>query len=131
MSLTLELLPEPYAICRLAAHSPIPAWAEGGGFVGISRSPEELSIVCWESRVPAGVQAERGWRALKLRGPFEFSLCGILASVLNPLAQAQIGILAVSTFDTDYVWVKSGQLEPALQALESAGHVVQIPKEHP
>lgn len=125
MSLRLHLLDGAYAVCQLEPTSPIPTWADGDGFATISRTTEELSVVCPESRVPAEIKAERGWRALKLEGPFEFTLTGILASVLNPLAEAKIGIFALSTYCTDYVMVKSGQLEAALEALQSAGHEVR------
>lgn len=124
MSLRLRVLHGTYAVCQLSSTSPIPAWADGEGFITISRSDEELSIVCPEARVPTDAKAARGWRALKLEGPFEFSLTGILASVLGPLAEAKIGIFTVSTFDTDYVLVKAAHLEAALKVLESAGHEV-------
>jgi hypothetical protein len=91
----------------------------------ISRSENELSIVCGEEFVPDGhTPLEPGWRALELEGPIPFGLTGILASVLDPLAAAGLGIFAFSTFDTDYVLVKSGNLEPALAALRRAGHVI-------
>jgi hypothetical protein len=70
------------------------------------------------------VKAEPGWRALKLRGPFPFSATGILASVLSPLAEAEVPIFAVSTFDTDYVLVPEARLEKAVAALRAAGHTV-------
>lgn len=125
MSLKLRVLEGLYAVCQLEPISPIPNWAEGQGLVNISRSADELSLVCLENRVPAGTKAERGWRALKLEGPFDFALTGILASLLNPLAQAKIGIFALSTYNTDYVLVKRDNLEVALKALESAGHEVE------
>jgi uncharacterized protein len=70
------------------------------------------------------VRLERDWACLKLQGPFEFSLTGILLSVLEPLAQVNVGIFALSTFNTDYVLVKSEHLEKAILALEGAGHSV-------
>ena len=122
--LNLKLLSGSYAVCQLGPSSPIPAWADGEGLVSISRSDEELSIVCLQSRLPAKVKAEPEWRCLKLEGPFEFSLSGILASVLNPLAAVGVGIFAVSTYNTDYVLVKKENLEKTIQALESAGHKI-------
>lgn len=104
--------------------SPLSPWADGEGFLTLSRTPEELSIVCLEIRVLAEAKAERGWRALNLEGLFGFGLTGILASVLNPLTEAKVGIFAVSTYNTDYVLVKQDNLEAALKALESAGHDV-------
>jgi len=102
---TLRLLEGSYAVGQLEPSSPIPSWAEGEGFVSISRTKEELSVVCREDRVPPAVKTERGWRCLEFQGPFDFSLSGILASVLGPLAEARIGIFAVSTYNTDYLLV--------------------------
>lgn len=124
MPLTLTLLPQTYAVCRLSPTAPVPAWADGQGFVSISRNADELSVVCPQERVPGGVKADLEWRCFKFQGPFAFNETGILASVLEPLAQAKIGIFAVSTFDTDYLLIKSENLEPTLQALKSAGHTV-------
>jgi hypothetical protein len=125
MGLTLELLEGQSAVCRLPAGSALPAWFVPGAPSHVSWTDEELSIVCDEARVPEGVQCERGWRSLMLRGPFAFDLTGILAQVLQPLAQAQVGIFAVSTFDTDYVMVKQQQLRAALAALRAAGHTIE------
>ena len=88
------------------------------------RTPDETSILCDQTLVPAGVQAERNWCLLQLEGPMPFSLTGILAAVLNPLAAAGIGIFALSTFDTDYVLVKQESRDAALAALTAAGHVI-------
>jgi uncharacterized protein len=125
MNLTLSVMPGLYAVCRFDPGESIPAWAWQGDFVTVSRTPEELSVLCAEGGVPEDVQAERGWRCLKLAGPFDFALTGVLASVLGPLAEARISILAVSTFDTDYVLVRADRLEQALHALREAGHTVR------
>ena len=97
-------------------------WSIGDGFCCVTRTAHEFSLVCEESRIPADVPSERGWVALKLEGPFPFSMTGVLASFLEPLAAARIPIFAVSTFDTDYVLVKREHLETAERALETAGH---------
>ena len=102
-------------------------WATRGAFYSITQSNEELSIVCSQGDVPSGVHAERGWRALKVKGPLDFGLTGILASLASPLAQAGISIFAVSTFDTDYVLVKQETLGEATQVLSSSGHEVRAP----
>lgn len=112
-------------MCRLAPDSEIPAWALAGDFFQVARTAEELSIVCEENRVPDGVRAEKHWVALKLEGPFPFSMTGVLASFIQPLADAAIPIFATSTFDTDYVLVKRETLPAALQALGNAGHEQQ------
>jgi uncharacterized protein len=116
---------ERLAICLLAAAAPIPAWAGSSALFSATRTRDELSIVCSENRIeqgPTEMKVERGWLALKLEGPFPFSMTGVLASFLQPLAEAQIPIFAISTFDTDYVLVKEENLPRAAVALRAAGH---------
>jgi len=115
--------PGVFAVLRLAPDADVPAGILVPPFHSVTRTPDELSIVCPEEAVPAGVKAERGWALLALEGPFPFELVGILASVLVPLAAARVGVFALSTYDTDYVLVKRTHLEAALSALEAAGHV--------
>src|SRR5689334_17000561 len=116
MPLTLSVLPGDFAVVRLGPTDPLPAWATTSSFFSITRTADELSIVAPESAVPAGVRSETGWRALKLHGPFDFALTGVLSSVLAPLADAKISIFAVSTFDTDYVLVRTSALSAAIAA---------------
>lgn len=120
----LALLPGRYAVCRLDPSDAIPNWADGGGFVSISRTPEELSIVCDESRVPDGVRAERGHRCLGVQGPLPFELTGVAASLTAPLAAAGISLLLIATYDTDYVLVREELLDRAVDALRAAGHTL-------
>jgi hypothetical protein len=123
--LPLELLPDTLAVCRLAPDAPVPEWAASAhGFVTISRTAEELSITAVQASVPEGVRCERDYRAMRVRGPLPLNLIGILASIADPLAAAGLSIFAISTFDTDYVMVKSRDLEAALAALKRAGHRV-------
>jgi uncharacterized protein len=123
--LPLELLPDMLAVCRLPPDAPVPGWAANShGFVTISRTAEELSITTVQSRVPPGIQCERDYRALRVRGPLPLNLIGILASIADPLAAAGLSIFAISTFDTDYVMVKSRDLDAAIEALKRAGHRV-------
>jgi hypothetical protein len=122
--LTLDALPERFAICRLDPASPVPAWAEGGPLVSITRTAAELSIVCRLAAVPAGVQSEGPWRALALRGPIPFAVTGVLASLTAPLAAARISLFAISTYDTDYLLVREADVDGAVAALRSAGHQV-------
>ena len=119
-----RLLEERLAVYRLASHSRIPSWALEEKFFCVVRTPDELSIVCSEEsdRLGDGALCERGWLALQLEGPFPFSMTGVLASLLQPLAAAQVPIFAISTFDTDYVLIKREDLERAISALEAAGH---------
>ena len=121
-NLTLSLLPNTFAICKLEPEADIPPWALAGDFYSLTRTKEELSLVCLQEAVPEGLQCEKDWRCLKVEGPLDFSLTGILASLTAPLAQAGISILAVSTFDTDYLLVKAGIVEMAVGELKKAGH---------
>jgi hypothetical protein len=91
-------------------------------FVSVTRTAEELSIVCPSDAVPDSVRTERDFRALKIEGPFDFSLTGILLAVIGPLADAGISIFAVSTYDTDYVLVKKKDLKHAVSVLSASGH---------
>jgi len=125
MPLTLRLLPGEFAVCRLPATAPVPVWAGFAVFSSVTRTADELSILCPAAQVPASVKHESGWRLLKLQGPFAFNETGILAAVLAPLAAAKIGILATATFDTDYVLVQTGRFEEARRVIEAAGHVVR------
>jgi uncharacterized protein len=123
--LTLTVLPEAFAICRLSSDEAVPEWAMLGEFVSITHTSDELSIVCAEENVPSDVKADRGWRALKVAGPLDLTLTGVLASLATPLAAAQINIFAISTFDTDYLLVKEYNLDRACAVLRQAGQVVQ------
>ena len=122
---TLILQAGEYATCRLLPSEPVPAWADSAGFSSITRTADELSIICAAALVPANVRAERGWRLLKFQGPFAFTATGILSSVLAPLATAKVGILAVATFDTDYLLVKAENLDATVRSLKAAGHTVR------
>ena len=125
--LTITVHPEVFAICRLEPEAEVPQWAGGEAFLTISRTKTELSIVCEEARVPTEIHAERRRRLMQIAGTLAFSLTGILAAVAVPLAEAQISIFGVSTYDTDYVLVADADLEHAISVLESAGHVIQRP----
>jgi len=121
-SLKFHWIAGKFAVCRLAPEAPVPEWAGGAPFLTITRTEEELSIVCLDGNIPAGVKAERGWGCFKLEGPFPFMETGILASFIGPLAENGIPVFAVSTFDTDYVLVKEEFVAMALAALAQAGH---------
>jgi hypothetical protein len=122
--LELSLLPGRFSISRLPAGAAIPAWAAKGSFVSVTQTEEELSIVCEESLVPAGTKSQPGWRALKVHGPIQFSEVGVLAALTAPLAEAKISLFAVSTFDTDYLFVRAETLADAISALERVGHTI-------
>ena len=124
--LTLTVFPERYAVSRLDAKADAPPWSADGPFVSISRTPDELSIVCLEASVPAGIPCEPGWRVLKCEGPLDSALTGIMASIADPLADANIPIFPIATHDTDYILVKESHLETAIRALTGYGHAVRV-----
>jgi hypothetical protein len=117
---TLSLLPSAFAICRLEQDASIPAWALTGIFCSITRTGEELSIICPQASVPPETTCDQGWSCLKIEGPFDLGEVGVLASVVTPLAQAGISVFAIATYDTDYLLVKD--IERAIRALSQAGH---------
>lgn len=124
--MNLSLTHDHLSVCQLPADAPIPSWAaQANAFVSITRTADELSIVCTEVLAPKNVKQEAGWRAFKIEGPLDFGLTGILASVLDPLAKAGISIFALSTYNTDYILVKADKVEAATQALRTAGHGVK------
>lgn len=122
MKISFSVAPGDFAVARLDSAAAIPEWARSRAFCSITRTAEELSIVCEDSSVPPGVRAERGWTLLQLGGPFPFEQVGVLDSFLRPLAAAGVSVFAIATFDTDYVLVKRDRLADALSALEAAGH---------
>ncbi len=125
LQLKLNLLLQKYAICRLDPNGPIPYWALlGDDFVSLTRTRSELSVACLQENVPGEIKAGRGWRCLKVEGPFDFSLAGVHVSLAIPLAQANISILAIATYETDHILVKEEDLERAVAVLQGAGHQV-------
>jgi enamine deaminase RidA (YjgF/YER057c/UK114 family) len=120
----LTLLDEPLAVCRLAAGERVPSWALElhHSFLSLTRTQDELSVVCPEVAVPPDVEVDSGWRALTVEGPLDLSMTGVLASLAAPLADAGVALLAIGTYDTDHVLVKD--VDRALAALARAGHDV-------
>jgi hypothetical protein len=122
--LTLSVLPERLGICRLSPNDDLPAWITESSFLSITRTSEELSIVCVEQVIPEGTTSEKGWWCLKVHGPLDFSLTGILSSLLHQLAKENISVFALSTYDTDYLLIKEIDLERAKAILVEEGHKV-------
>ena len=115
------MLDERLAVCRLPPGDPLPSWM-AGPFISITRTINELSVVCAEVSVPVHVTSERGWRGFRVEGPLPFTEIGILAELSVNLAAADISIFAVSTHDTDYILVKDEDLAKAVVTLEAEGH---------
>src|SRR2546430_14652272 len=120
---TFTLVDGNYAIVRLSADDAVPHWARGA-FVSITRTNDELSIVCEEGNVPE-VVADRGWRCLKLAGPFPLDQTGVAAAFTRVLADAGIALFVVSTYDTDYVLVRDGAADHTATVLRAAGYTVR------
>lgn len=121
-SLKMAVMPGEYAIHRFGATDTVPTDILTGSFFSICRTDEELSIVCADAIALDSPRCDTGWSCIKVIGPLEFSMTGILAHLAGLLAQAGISIFAVSTYDTDYILVKTGQLKPAVAALKAGGY---------
>jgi len=120
--LTLQLLSEAFTINKLPQFAEIPAILSQGDMCFIFRTDEELSIICPDFMAPNNVQQELGWRCLKVENELKMQDVGVLASLTQPLAEANIPMLAISTFVTDYIFVMEEHLVNAVQALQKAGH---------
>ncbi|GAC1392522.1 MAG: ACT domain-containing protein [Ktedonobacteraceae bacterium] len=125
--LILAVLPQIYAVCRLDPNGHIPNWAlMGDDFISLTRTRTELSVICAQENVPREkTKAERGWRCVKVEGTFDFTLSGIHVSLAIPLAESNISVLAIATYETDHILIKEGELERALQVLARAGHEIK------
>ncbi len=131
IKLTMKLLKEMYSVCRLNKNDLIPSWATNGEFFSITKTEDELSIVCSQENLPhnmqyelLNIQCEKDWRILKVEGPLDFSLVGILASISSLMAKEQISIFALSTYDTDYILVKETDIDVAINALLKSNYDV-------
>ncbi len=120
--LKFRILAGHYAIVRLNPNAPVPEWATKGEFNSITRTSDELSIVCPTENLPSSASSPHRWVVLKLEGPFPFSLTGVLLSFLEPLSRNEVPIFAISTYDTDYVLIQEGFRGAALRLLQKAGH---------
>ena len=123
--LELEVLPDRLAISRLDPAQGLPEVDLGDGFLSLTFTDDEISVVCEEAHTPADGECSRGWRCLRVNGPLDFELVGVLASVLRALADAGISIFAISTYETDHILVRAEYLDQAVQSLRDAGHHVR------
>ena len=121
----LTLLSETFSVCRLAPEQDVPQWVwqNKAALLSVTYTADELSIVCPQSLLSSGVQYEGSWKAIRIQGPLDFSLTGILVALAAPLAAAYIPIFALSTFDTDYILIKEEYSERARSVLEENGNV--------
>ncbi|MGH7611947.1 MAG: ACT domain-containing protein [Candidatus Dormibacteria bacterium] len=112
-----------FSICRLAPGAPVPLWA-GESWLSLTRTDQELSLVCPEDHVPTGITRTGPWRVLEVEGPLDHAVVGVLESVLGPLARAAIPVFVVSSYDTDWILVPAGRLRRGLSCLRRQGHMV-------
>lgn len=122
--LTLKLFKEKYGVCRLKNDDELPTWCTLDNFVSITKTEDELSIVCKEDIIKTGVVCEKDWQMLKIIGPLDFSLIGILSSISSILASKKISIFAISTYDTDYILVKNDKIDEALEILLANNYTI-------
>jgi hypothetical protein len=117
-------------LAQLGAHDSVPRWAlddsHATPFWGVSRTDDELSIICAYEALPGTVTAVGPFAAFSIDGPLDHSLIGVLAGLTAPLAEADISILAQSTFDTDWILVPVAQAGHAIEVWEAAGHTIEI-----
>jgi hypothetical protein len=123
--LSLKILPDRMAVCRFEPSAPLPDWIDKPGFYSITRTAEELSVVCSQERVPLEAESETGWRCFQLSGSFDFSEIGIIFSLTQPLAENGVSVFVISTFDTDYLMVKAEYFTKAIDVLTAQGHQVK------
>ncbi|RSM83954.1 ACT domain-containing protein [Kibdelosporangium aridum] len=122
--LTVDVRPGDYSIAKLPSGSPVPSLPTSDGLVSITSTPDEVSVVSLTDIAPSAEKVDQGWRLLTVRGPLEFTLTGIMASLAGSLAAAGVPLYAMSTFDTDHILVKATDLDRAVAALREAGHEV-------
>lgn len=118
---TLKFLESTYAICKLPSNSQIPSWVKGNNLLGLIRTQQEMTLVCDEKYVPDSITKDGGWCAFYIDAVLGFDLVGVLASILNPLADAEISIFALSSYSTDYVLIRQDKLKLAKKVLNDGG----------
>jgi hypothetical protein len=122
--LSLNILPERMAVCRFEPSALLPEGLDGSEFYSVTRTKEELTVVCREDSLVPGTVCENGWRCIRVQGVLDFSEIGIMFSITRPLAEAGISVFVISTYDTDYFLVKEKQLPEAIDALTASGHQI-------
>jgi len=119
MELSLQILPYDLSICHAPPHADLPLLSIESAFLSVTKTPEELSVICESQCVPKGLKCESGWAAIRIVGPLDLSLIGILADLSSLLAEADISIFAISTYETDILLIKSEMLPEARKVLET------------
>jgi uncharacterized protein len=126
--LSFTLLEDTYSIVKLKELPVLPAEAIKNGFYSVTITPEEISLVTKKSDfIPAAEQLSTGWRILKIMGPLDFSLTGIIADITTILKKENIPVFIISTYDTDFILIKQNYADKAVQSLCKSGYVYFIP----
>jgi hypothetical protein len=123
-SFVISVLKEDYKVCRMNAFDGVPDWALQTPVSSVTRTAEELSIVCPENVAPKELQSEQEWKCLKIHGPLGFEEVGIISGLTKVLAEADISVFVMSTFETDYILVKRMNIEKAAKVLADNGHEI-------
>lgn len=121
----LRVLPERLAVCKLSPEAAWPTPPDDHSFFAAVRTSGEISLVCTEDSCPPSAVVETDWRALEVAGPLDFGMVGVMSALTAPLADVDVSVFVVSTYDTDYVLVHAAALERAVSALRGAGHHIQ------
>ncbi len=123
--MSLTVLGEIFAICRMQGPTPPTSGPDAGPLYATTLTEDSCTVVCTENRIPEGCEAETGWSCLKVEGPLPFSQTGVLATFTGPLAAAEIPVFVLSTYETDYVLVKATKLPRAIEVLTSSGYDIR------
>ena len=120
----LIILKDTYTIYKFKSSSKTPRWIENSEFYSVTKTKDELSIVCkqMEVKLPAGGVVDKNWRMIKIIGPLDLSLTGIIAEISSVLAMSGIPVFTISTYHTDYFMVKEENLDKAIVALKDNGY---------
>jgi hypothetical protein len=123
-ALPLRVLPQDFVVCRLDPSAELPTPPQGSRFWSLTITTRECSLVCEPQDCPRGAVRETGWRAIEVVGVLDFSLVGIIAGLSQALAEAGISIFVLSTYETDYLLVRSVEISRACLVLEAAGYQI-------
>lgn len=123
--LKIRLLQGIYAVCQISNREKVPSWVEEKGFFSVTKTEDEISVVMLQDKISKEIKAEKDWRILKVEGTLDFSLIGILAKISSVLAENQISIFVISTFNTDYILVKEENIEKAMAVLNLEGYEIK------
>lgn len=121
----IRVVPIEVSIAKLNGNREIPAWGKESAFYSVTKTEDEVSVVCESVYVPSGVKNSRHWSLLKIDETLSFAATGVLASVLGPLKTSRISVFTISTYNTDYILVKKDRLKQVIDALSGSFKIVK------